>query len=460
VSFDGGWFFFVLVFFFVFCFFFVVVVFFTKCLTQPPPPPSYVTECVPQSSCVGTRDSLCADGYEGFQCGKCSKDFYRANGQCNPCPVASSATMFVIGDVAVWLLFALSAVAIRERMTLSYIVMIIRALSLLSAIGKMTEGEDVPRWVLTVYEVLYIFSGDYSFVKPDCVTPAPWAQLFGISLAYNVAVFIPVFLALAVVRLIAKDDGEIDHDTWTATEEQPVRPRTKSFWTDRMVRMCVIWGTVMYLSITSLALETLSCTPVGITGEYRMITRPHEMCYAGDHIVLSAVSTILLLGFTCGYPLAMLKWVRNPEHKTLIHGSERFMERWNYLYEFYNVKNPTFWLIEFPITCIVAAGHSLLRPHVNSQLGISVALFAYKLIYICFRRPFIDWMTDVIQGVLGECVGVVFLKKKKKIEIRRCVVEFAAISWPHSSPIPLPFTHSPRVDGGDQHELFRAARAL
>jgi hypothetical protein len=34
-------------------------------------------------------------------------------------------------------------------------------------------------------------------------------------------------------------------------------------------------------------------------------------------------------------------------------------------------------------------------------MSISVALFAYKLMYICFRRPFIDWITDVIQAVMA-----------------------------------------------------------
>jgi hypothetical protein len=362
---------------------------------------SYITKCDPAEACVGTRDRICAPGYEDFMCGKCSKDFHRSEGICQPCPQPTSTLIFIIGDVAVWLLFAVSAVGVRDRMTLSYIVMAVRALSMLGAVGKMTEGEEVPQWLVAVYEVLYIFSGDYSFVKPDCVTPAPWSQIFGVSLAYNIAVFIPVFVALAIVRLVASEDGDIDHDTWTATDEQPVRPRTKSFWSDRMVRMCVIWGAVVYLSVTSLAMETLSCTPVGITGEYRMITRPHELCYTGEHIVLSTASTVLLLAFTCGYPLYMLQWVRRPEHKTLIHGSERFMERWNYLYEFYNIHNPSFWLIEFPITCIVAAGNSVLRPHVNYQMSISVALFAYKLLYICFRRPFIDWITDVIQAVMA-----------------------------------------------------------
>jgi hypothetical protein len=363
---------------------------------------SYVTKCDPPESCIGTRDRVCAVGYEGFMCGKCSNDFHRAEGICQPCPQPAATLIFIIGDVVVWLLFALSVVTVSDRMTLSYIVMAVRALSMLGAVGKMTEGQDVPRWIVKIYEVLYIFSGDYSFVKPDCVTPAPWSQIFGISLAYNIAVFIPVFSALAIVRLIAKDDNDnVDYNTWTPTEDDPVRPQTKSYWTDRMVRMCVIWGAVVYLSITSLALETLSCTPVGITGEYRMITRPHELCYIGDHIILVAVSTVLLFGYSLGYPIAMLKWVRRTEHKDMIHGSERFMERWNFLYEFYNVKNPTFWLIEFPITCIVAAGHSVLRPHVNYQMSISVALFLFKLVYICFRRPFIDWITDVIQAVMA-----------------------------------------------------------
>ena len=132
-----------------------------------------------------------------------------------------------------------------------------------------------------------------------------------------------------------------------------------------------------------------------------MITRPHEICYDGNHAAVTAAACVLLFGFTCGYPLAMLQWVRRPEHAELLHADERFMERWNYLYEFYNTKNPSFWLIEFPITCIVAAGNSVLRPHVNYQMSISVAVFLYKLLYIIFRRPFIDWITDVIQAVLA-----------------------------------------------------------
>jgi outer membrane protein assembly factor BamB len=380
----------------------------------------YVSRCSPPKSCLGTRSSLCAPGYEGFMCGKCSKDFYRGNGACQPCPVAELTLVFIVGDIVVWLIFAASAVAVRDRMTLSYIVMFVRSLSLLGAVGKTIEAENVPRWIITLYEVLYIFSGDYSFIKPDCVTPAPWSQIFGVSLAYNIAVFVPVWLALGVAYVVS---GESRYDTWLADVNEvrglaneaadgsdgdsslpvvpPARPRTRDYWTDRAVRMLVIWCAVVYLAVTSFALETLSCTPVGNNGAYRMVTQPHTTCYKGDHIFVTAASCVLLVGFTIGFPLGMLRWVKRAENREKLHSDERFMERWNFLYEFYNIKNPTFWLVEFPITCIVAAGHSALRPHVNYQMSISVAVFAYKLVYICVRRPFIDWMTDLIQGVMA-----------------------------------------------------------
>jgi hypothetical protein len=276
--------------------------------------------------------------------------------------------------------------------------MTVRILSMLSAVGRMAEGSKIPGWIITIYEVLYIFSGDYSFVKPDCITPAPWSLIFTISLVYNIAVFIPVFLALAVMYFFAGDGGADNNDD--AWADMPRRPRTRAYWIDRMVRMAVIWGVIMYLSITSLALETLSCITVGDnTDTYRMISRPHEICYAGAHIALSAVSTALLLFFTAGFPLFMFQWLRKPENAALVSSNERFMERWNFLYMLFNDNNLLFWIVDFPITVVVAAGYSTLRPNIALQMGLSVSAFACKLMFIIVRRPFVDRNTDIIQAV-------------------------------------------------------------
>jgi hypothetical protein len=339
-------------------------------------------------------------------------------------------------------------VFLRDRMTLSYVVMTVRALQMLAGVGAMTEGENVPGWVILIYSILHIFSGDYSFVKPDCVTPVPFEVTFAVSIAYNIAVFVPVFLMLSIARCIAREYREPE-----SMEEELVRPRDKEYWTDRMIRMCVIWGAVMYLSLTSLAFETLSCTPNAI-GEYRMITRQYERCYVGNHIIISTAACVILVGFTVGFPLGMLKWVKQKENFPKLHVDERFMERWNFLYEFYNAKNPTFWLVEFPITCIVAAGKSLLKPHVNYQMSISVAVFAYKLIYIIIRKPFIDWLTDVIQAVLGAWeLFCVFLFEF--VHLSSSIHSAHTLNIRVSSAPP-----SSRVDDCDQHDLFRQARRV
>jgi hypothetical protein len=165
------------------------------------------------------------------------------------------------------------------------------------------------------------------------------------------------------------------------------------YFTDRAWRSVWIILTMAYLPVTSLAIEALSCDPD------RLITRPEIECFTGDHVIVAAVACFFLAAQTIAYPLLVLRYLRR--NKALLHTDERVMERWNFFYEFYNPNHPTFWIVEYPILIIVAAGNSVLKPHVNYQMSISVAVFAYKLLYICVRRPFIDWITDVIQAVMA-----------------------------------------------------------
>jgi uncharacterized membrane protein len=278
--------------------------------------------------------------------------------------------------------------------------MVVRSLQMLAGLGTSAEGQDMPGWVLTIYEVLHLFSGDYSFIKPDCVSPVPFEQMFGVSIAYSIGVFVPVWIGLAIASQVGPRRARADPEAVPPIDLETAQRQSREFWNDRSVRMLVIWGAVMYLPVTALGLETLSCNSIG-GGRYQMITRPHEPCYVGNHMIITAAASVLLAAYTLGFPLLMLRWVKKKENEESLHFDERFMERWNFLYEFYNFENPTFWLIEFPISIVVAAGKSALKPHVNYQMGISCAVFLYKLVYICLRRPFIDWVTDVIQAVLS-----------------------------------------------------------
>jgi hypothetical protein len=299
---------------------------------------------------------------------------------------------FLIADFLLWGSLAIATVVVKDRMTLSYIVMTVRAVQMVAGLGQQSTGK-LPSWMLSAYEVLHLFSGDYSVLKPDCMKPVAYHLMFAYSLLYNIAIFSPVFLALPLTRYLtvraAVKRGE------TSDEIQARR----DYFKDRIVRCFFIWLTVVYLSVTSLALQTLSCLK-DAQGQWFMITHPAQECWKDTgHLAVSAVSGLILLGYSAGFPCTVLYKLRaNPGR---LHADERFMERYNFFYEFYNPAYPTFWIIEFPITCIVAAGKSVLRPHVNYQMSISVAIFAIKLGYIVWKRPFIDWMTDIIQAVLA-----------------------------------------------------------
>ena len=88
-------------------------------------------------------------------------------------------------------------------------------------------------------------------------------------------------------------------------------------------------------------------------------------------------------------------------YREKLHGDESFMARWDIFYEFLNRKSPYFWIVEYPILAIIACGKSILYPHSVIQMSLSIVVFAVKLIYIIARRPFVDWLTDVIQGVMA-----------------------------------------------------------
>jgi hypothetical protein len=113
------------------------------------------------------------------------------------------------------------------------------------------------------------------------------------------------------------------------------------------------------------------------------------------------VSAALLVFFSVGFPLTVMRRMhRNPQR---LHTDERFQERFDFFYEFYAPcgTSQRFWITDFFAACVVASGKSFLYPHSIYQIFVSVAIFGHKVLYIMIRRPYIDGMTDVIQGVLA-----------------------------------------------------------
>jgi hypothetical protein len=352
----------------------------------------YVIACDPPEACLGGRRSACLDTYTGFVCGDCVKGYYRSGGRCEPCAKPTFKVIYVICDCIVWMSFAVCCVTIKTRTALSYIFMGVRSLQSIAGIGSAAAG-NMPRWAIKVYEFLHLFSGDYSFLTPACGKKIKWSMLFFVSFAYTLALMVPALSFCAVGALVAPEG--------TAEETYAESKYTKVFYRDRFARVGLMALIFCYLPLTSLAFEALSCKPTSDAASYFMITEPGQACYGGDMIPVVVISCVILLGLTLAFPIWALLRLRRPAVKEQLHAGLSFQARWDVLYEFMNKSNPTFWIVDFPILVIVAAGKSALAPHSITQMAISVVVFSIKLFYILLRRPFRDWITDALQAVMA-----------------------------------------------------------
>eukprot|EP00163_Fabomonas_tropica_P033627 TRINITY_DN8938_c0_g3_i1.p1 TRINITY_DN8938_c0_g3~~TRINITY_DN8938_c0_g3_i1.p1 ORF type:complete len:1387 (+),score=389.60 TRINITY_DN8938_c0_g3_i1:331-4491(+) len=350
-----------------------------------------IQKCPRPESCLGGKDASCATGYEGALCGACIYGYYEQNSACIVCPSASDATWYIIADVILWCSFALCGIFITHQMLFSYIVMLVKSLQALAAIGEMGT-EVLPDWLQTVYSVLHLFSGDYSFLKPDCYNPVTVEEKFYNSLTYNVIIFLPLLFGVPIAGVISRfvhkcrgtDAAQVQH--------------TMDWYKDRTVRCFIIFLGTVYLPATTRAVAMLSCQDMGEAGHY-MIIEPSHQCYTTTaYWNALAVACVVLVMLSVSFPLFMMNFLR--VHKAQMFDNPRFGERFNFLYEFYKPGFTLFWAIEFAISCVIACANSILVPHPKYQLSICTIIFGMKFIFICWKGPFLDWITNSLQAVL------------------------------------------------------------
>eukprot|EP00163_Fabomonas_tropica_P033623 TRINITY_DN8938_c0_g1_i3.p1 TRINITY_DN8938_c0_g1~~TRINITY_DN8938_c0_g1_i3.p1 ORF type:complete len:1435 (+),score=383.97 TRINITY_DN8938_c0_g1_i3:211-4515(+) len=352
-----------------------------------------VRACPRPESCIGGQagETTCAPGYEGAMCGKCSEGYFPTNAACEPCPSASDATYYVIADVILWCSLALCGIFITHQMLFSYIVMLVKSLQSVAAVGRMGT-ERLPDWLLGVYEFLHLFSGDYDFVKPDCYNPTTVEEKFYNGLVYNVVIFLPLLLGVPLTGIISTFVKK-----WMQNKDDAEIRETRHWYMDRSVRCFVIFLSTIYLPATTKAVAMLACQDMGDAGHF-MITEPSHRCYVTDEywMALGIASTVLLL-LTVSFPLFMINYLRIHKEEIL---ESRFGERFNFLYEFYKPAWALFWAIEFAISCVIANASSVLVPHPKYQLSICTIVFGTKLLFIMWKGPFLDWITNGLQALL------------------------------------------------------------
>jgi hypothetical protein len=251
---------------------------------------------------------------------------------------------------------------------------------------------------------MHLFSGSYRAVGGDCLAPVPFAVEFGLALTYNVGIYVPLFAMVGIMRLMEPAE-ESDDDRRARLERNAVLDiryqRSACFYANRLKRCFWVWLSFVYLPVTSMAVEAVACLPGGAGGHYFMVVRPNEQCFVGDNLIVAITAGVLILALTISFPIAMFCFLRKKKSALLARTDPAFHEQYSFFFEFFNGRNITTWIIDYPVFITIAMTNSILRPFVFYQMGISGFFLLGKITIVIAVRPYIDWVTDVIQVVLA-----------------------------------------------------------
>jgi hypothetical protein len=246
-------------------------------------------------------------------CAECIDGFVSLQGMCVLCPSTPSVITYIIGDVIVWGLVALSAWFLNSMHDFQRVVAFVCVLQTAGQFSSLLTAQ-MPTLVLQIYDVMDIFLGDYDIVKVDCLGHKPpfAAKFFG-NIVYSF--LIGAFMSFGTMAV-----GQVRHRVDSVRREH-----WREFYADRFRCTLTVWAQLTYVNLTRRAFEALYCVPRG-DGTYHLERYPAERCFAGVHIALLLIAVLTVCLMTIGWPFLYTRFLRSKDEATLCD-DERFRHR-------------------------------------------------------------------------------------------------------------------------------------
>ena len=378
----------------------------------------YVYKCDPAERCLGGPNSECGPGYKGDYCGQCADDFFPMNGGCEACPSYEGKLIYLACDVFVWIIVSMAIWWIEERENLAHVIALVLQLQQIGGVGRLIPI-SMPFLLRSVYDFLYLFAGDFQFLRPQCQEGAINFNLnFLLRVAYNLAIAVPILSGIVVTKWFSM--------LWHRGDGPEAVQLRREHYQDRFVRAMTIHLMIIYMSLTSSAIEAVACIRLG-DGEWRMITEPNHVCYADNHVIIVGASVVLFLLISVGFPVFMYR--KQKRNASRLYTDHRFQERWDFLYEPFVRKFPFLWILEFCLLISLALGDTVLINHPRLQfLFIGSMLFGILLMVLIkrpYRRGFENGVAFCVAGANLATIFIVFSTRTDMISAQ--FVKYA--SW-------------------------------
>lgn len=375
-----------------------------------------VAPCIPKEACLGTRDSLCAEGYVGPRCSQCTEGYGKVQSRCVSCESGPESRWLIIVDLAVWLLIFVGLWVVRPVPIVGSIVGLVTCLQQLSSVGASAD-ESFDAFVRRVFSILTLFSGDVAFLRPDCLGRVGFARNFYLQLGY-LAVLLAILLAglgcvhaVSVLRLrIASGGASSERDSPDAVRR---RERNAAFARTRLRFSLVVFASFVYYILTRRAVAALTCTRV--SGELVLLAAPDVACFKGDHRGVAAVAVVIIVLFTVGFPalLALKVWRALP--RLVEPRDPEWIEAWGFHQE--PVKSGArnqflFLLTEVGMNLVLVLCDTVLITNSDARGALLIAFPVALGVAILTLRPYratMEYAICIVQWAASAMAGTLIL---------------------------------------------------
>ncbi|KNC54757.1 uncharacterized protein AMSG_01608 [Thecamonas trahens ATCC 50062] len=341
----------------------------------------FVVPCAAPATerCVGGKDATCGPGYTGQLCAGCASGYYQLGSRCVAC--SGSQVVFVtlvLTNIVFAGLFLLAVVSLTDGQ-LNVATQLLLAIVVVYSVAKTNAGA-MDGTLAEAYQVLSIVAMDLRFVRPGCETiPGSYVALF-----YGAVTMTTLLCGIMIGLLFTL---------------QWMMPQRKVFFIDRMPRALLIFGMMVYITLTTTFLEAVHCVKVGTS--YVLSVARDLKCFEGEHMPIFVIGIAGLLLFSVGFPLgvaiklALLKRSGYVDGET-IGLTTRVLARYGYLFEQYRPPMYMWVLVQLMLFALIATTGVLLRDEPwLLAIVTAVALAVMAGLYVVLKPAATRWKNVV-----------------------------------------------------------------
>lgn len=373
--------------------------------TMPPQPlPGYWSTsqdpftflaCESALACPGGSSSRCAAGYIGRLCARCADGYFRASGECKPCPPVPYIIIaaFVVFSFAVAILLIRGMPGSRDKQRgspaqLGYagtLGIATKYFQVLAVIGRL--GVEWPRSVRGSVSVL---TTPFTLKISDSLAPECTAPQISFQTKWALTMLLPLFFAgvftliYAGARLVSKFSKAID---------------CGPSFSHRVVNAYLSLLGLGYLTLALTALEPFGCKRE-VDGSFTLVADPSLECSGGWWRVIIVPASLGVALYIFGLPCLLLWWIQRNRGNLSDPG---FAERYGSLYSSYT-PDLSYWesvvmaeKVSIAVVGLFFSAYPMFQL-VVLQIGFVSALLVYQV-----KAPYLRNKDNLLHAMLRGC---------------------------------------------------------